>query len=1104
MKNLKKVLAVLISTFMLFSLLVPALAADEFAYEPESEILRDLGLFYGIDPEKWVPDLGSSLTREQGIAMIIRLLGFEDESQAMTQAEVNAALAQYEDKGEIAVWAKNYVAFAVQEGLVVGMSETQMGPKIQLLGKMFATIILQNLGEEMNPEKYETACTLLQERGGLEEAQATLFNDKELIRDDFVGIAYGALLAKFNDGKTVAAKLIEKGIFTMDKLQEKAPTIAAGVGEVVEPTPTDEPTITLDPNRPLEYSELTATGAGTLTVEFNQGVPEEIAETITMTVTRTGSDVSSLFVTTWSNDRMKAHLEKGSRMATGDYSVAVTYGEEDLGTKSIIVQAEKVAEITFPQETFIRYNDRDGEIKYHVFNQYGEDITNRAISTLTFNCSSGSVNKKTNGLLKISTDDNIYQNGSGDAQGNNKGTWPIIPTITITAMDSDSGISVQKSFKIAEQVGAVASFEWKGITTSTGSGDVQVGRNEDYFLEYEATDVDGMPVDSYMLFNNSNVFDITVSDTSLVTVDVETDPEDSNKARFRLSLLKTTLDYDQLITIFGVFENSGVSSSLPVTIKRNSSVAVLNLLPPAIDLVAGEKTEIQYEAYDQENKKITKYVDIIGASGANSYVTLSTDIEAKNQNGDLKLYIDTTGKSSGDILNISALVKKTGKISQFTATLQPKAYPYKIAQVDYSKFKSVTENSDCLVDASSFTVYDQYNRSYDMMHKTNVITELDTDGDGDVDVNDLDAHFYIEASVSSGTSVTLNTTRAYGEDNKIRYSGVANTYGNSTIKFQLKATTGSVGGTATVDLLPTDQKNVTVTNYEMDDISAIMMEEVPTLFANYAPASDAKFNIIGDDIDSVTVAAYGTNKNTNGTAGDVYGTQWEAWAKSVKVYGVVGGVKVEIDQSNVNYSYDPSKFKVIQLDDTDMAGGIFPASSPDFIKVIAYSLPSTELETSGTLTATATIGGNTLSSTIDLTAQKQIPTAQSIDVVAKSTLTPLGTVYEISVADFATYVENKCLSYYNPDSSVGKPGIGVGGYYEQSDIADIYFKINDQYGSTGLVPDNIIVNDTNSKITIDSEYKLQNTGAALVADDSFDITVTSGGVTKTITIRITT
>ena len=1079
MKNLKKVLAVLISTFMLFSLLVPALAADEFAYEPESEILRDLGLFYGIDPEKWVPDLGSSLTREQGIAMIIRLLGFEDESQAMTQAEVNAALAQYEDKGEIAVWAKNYVAFAVQEGLVVGMSETQMGPKIQLLGKMFATIILQNLGEEMNPEKYETACTLLQDRGGLSEAQATLFNDKPLIRDDFVGMSYGSLLATFDDGKTMAAGLIGKGIFDMATLETVDPTIAAEIGEVVEPTPTDEPTITLDPSRPLEYSALTATGAGTLTVEFNQGVPEAIAETLTITVTRTGSDVSSLFTTTWSTDRMKANLEKGSRMATGDYSVAIMYGEEDLGTKSVIIQPEKVTEITFPQETFIRYNDRDGEVKYHVFNQYSEDITSRAISTLTFYCSNGTVTKKTNGLLKIATDNSIYQNGTSG------GTWPLIPTLTVTAMDSDSGVSVTKAFKIAEQVGAVASFEWTGVKSSTGSGDVQVGRNEDYILEYEATDIDGMPVESYMLFSNSNVFSITVSDSTLAEVTVETDPLDSNKAMFRLTLLKQTLSYDQPVTIYGLFSNIGVSSSLGVTIKRNASVSVLNLLAPAIDLVAGEKTEIMFEAYDQDNKKITKWVDIIGSTGSDSYVTLS-GVEAENQNGELKLYVDTTNNTSGEILNISALVKKTGKISQFTATLQPKAYPYKIASVDYNKFKSVSPNSSCLVDASSFTVYDQYDRPYDMMYKTNVITNLDTNNDGTAGgTGDVDAYFYIEASISSGaTKLTLNTDTAYGESNKIMYTGKSGStaYGNATLKFQLKVDESSVGGTNITTLLPTDQKNVTISNFDTDNISAIMMETVPTLFANYAPTSDAKFNVIGTDLNSTTITG----------VSDVYATQWEAWAKSVKVYGVVGGVKVEIDQTNVTYSYDTSKFAVVE----DLT------SSPEFIRVVAYSLPTTDIETTGTLTATAVIGTNTFSSTVDLTAQKQSPSAQSIDVIAKSTLTPLGTVYEISAADVASNVIGKGLSYYNPNT-------GVGGYYNQSGIADIYFKINDQYGSTGLVPDNIIVtNATGNTGTVEVSsttniISLTTGSAALAAGDSFDITVTSGGVTKTITIRVT-
>ena len=1037
----------------------------------EAQKLRDLGLFYGVSTTEWDPALGEKLDRQQGMTMLVRLLGFEDEATALTDAEADSILAKFEDKAEISDWAKKNVAYCVQNNLVFGMSNTIMGPKIQLTGKMFATIILRNLGMIINPPEYERACFILEEKGGIPQGYAGGLNNKRLLRDDFVYMSYNALNAVYQKGeykdKTIAHVLVKKNVISMETLEKTSPDIFASIL-------TAEPTL-----YKIELDGLSVSGAKELTLEFNKNLAPEEIETLDISVAKSSLDMTSQFTVSWTNENKTAILNKSTNMAVGNYTVSIKSGDKDIGSKSASVAKEEVTKIIVPQDTFLRYNNRDGEVRYKVFNQYDEDITNKLLSTLSFYCSNGTVTKLTNGIVKISTTDNIYQNGS------NNGTLPLIPNITLTVMDSTSGVSIKKSMEMAPQIGGIDAFEITGITTSTGSGNVQVGRNEEYFIEYEAIDIDGNPVYSYNLFNNSDVFTITVSDSALAEVIIETDPEDSYKARFRLNLLKQTLDYDQPITIHALFKNIGISSTTSLTVKRNASVASINILAPDVDLVAGEKTEIEFEAFDQQGEPLTKWADIVGSTGSDAYITF-TNIEQENHNGELKLYIDTSNNSSGEVLNVTALVKKTGNLSQFTATLQPKAYPYKIASLDYVKFISVSPGSSCLVDVSNFNVYDQYDRPYDMMYKTNEINGLDTDGDGDVDGNDQKAYFYIEASILNGsTKITLNSDKAYGENNKIKYTGkpaATSAYGNATLKFQLKATTGSVGGTAITNLLPTDQKNVTVTNYDTDDISAIMMEKVPALFANYAPASDAKFNVIGTDLNSTTISA----------VTDVYGKQWEAWANDVKVYGVVNGVKVEIDQNIVTYSYDTSKYKVISN----------LTSSPEFIRIIAYSFPTHEFITYSKLTATAVIGTNTFSTFSYLASQKQAPKAKSIDVVAKSTFTPLGTIYEISATDVASNVIGKCLSYYNPST-------GDGGYYDQSGISDIYFKITDQYNSTGLVPDNIIVKNTTGNTgtveisTATNIISLETGSPALVAGDSFDIIVSSGGITKTITIRIT-
>ena len=83
MRNLKKLLAVIVVVAMLASIMVPALAAE---YENEAKQLQDLGLFQGYSST----DLGldDDLTREQALALMLRVMGLEDDVKAMSDEEV--------------------------------------------------------------------------------------------------------------------------------------------------------------------------------------------------------------------------------------------------------------------------------------------------------------------------------------------------------------------------------------------------------------------------------------------------------------------------------------------------------------------------------------------------------------------------------------------------------------------------------------------------------------------------------------------------------------------------------------------------------------------------------------------------------------------------------------------------------------------------------------------------------------------------------------------------------------------------------------------------------------------------------------------------------
>jgi hypothetical protein len=287
MKNLKKFFAVLVVlTLMVSSIVVPVSAAENIKYSDEAQKLYDLGLYKGISTEVFNPDLSSTLNRETGVVMLLRIVGLEKAALDMSAADVTEALSKFKDAKDISPWAKNQVAYGVKNGLIVGTTETTFSPKASLDSKAYCTLILRQLGYTVEAgAQYDAAAATLQEKGGLTAEQAADYANKSpLIKDDLVGISYGALKAVDKDGKVLFVKLIEAGVFTAE---------AAGkVG--------------------LETAKIASVKAenGKVTVEFDKApVVEPVAADFTVTQTIYGSDPTTVTATVYySADSKTAEL----------------------------------------------------------------------------------------------------------------------------------------------------------------------------------------------------------------------------------------------------------------------------------------------------------------------------------------------------------------------------------------------------------------------------------------------------------------------------------------------------------------------------------------------------------------------------------------------------------------------------------------------------------------------------------------------------------------------------------------------------------------------------------------------------------------------------
>ncbi len=214
--------------------------SNEYKYKSKAQTLNDLGLYHGVSATSFVPDLTSALTREQGVVMLLRLFGRDAETQKITNAD--EILSRFSDASSISDWAKKHVAYAVKNELVKGLPNGTIAPKKPMNGNQYCTLILRQLGYKND---YDMAPEQLADKGGISSAQAVLYTNKDLIRDDLVVISYGCLKVTDVTNKTVLENLVLQGTVPRDRVEAAimyAPDLRIALRPAI-PTTTPVPTV---------------------------------------------------------------------------------------------------------------------------------------------------------------------------------------------------------------------------------------------------------------------------------------------------------------------------------------------------------------------------------------------------------------------------------------------------------------------------------------------------------------------------------------------------------------------------------------------------------------------------------------------------------------------------------------------------------------------------------------------------------------------------------------------------------------------------------------------------------------------------------------------
>ena len=132
MNLLRKQRILLVCLILLLVLASSPMGLAASPYQDYAESLAALGVFRGTGQGF---ELDRAPTRVEGVVMLVRLLGAEEDALALANAEIPFT--------DVPAWANGYVAYAWQNQLTTGVSDTSFGANNVIDARMYVTFLLR-------------------------------------------------------------------------------------------------------------------------------------------------------------------------------------------------------------------------------------------------------------------------------------------------------------------------------------------------------------------------------------------------------------------------------------------------------------------------------------------------------------------------------------------------------------------------------------------------------------------------------------------------------------------------------------------------------------------------------------------------------------------------------------------------------------------------------------------------------------------------------------------------------------------------------------------------------------------------------------------------
>ncbi len=210
------ILIILVLCISLFQTGFAAASSEPSTYEDYAECLSDLGVFVGTGSGF---ELDRAPTRIEGLVMLTRLLGVEEEAKTMQGKTMPFT--------DVPKWATGYVAYAYENGLTNGVSKSKFGSSNHMEAKAFLTFLLRSLGynDQAGDFSYNNALVFSKGIHLIDDKMYATLKSEPFLRAYVAKTAYDALKFPYKGGdvwlidKLIAEDKIEKAIgATLEKI----------------------------------------------------------------------------------------------------------------------------------------------------------------------------------------------------------------------------------------------------------------------------------------------------------------------------------------------------------------------------------------------------------------------------------------------------------------------------------------------------------------------------------------------------------------------------------------------------------------------------------------------------------------------------------------------------------------------------------------------------------------------------------------------------------------------------------------------------------------------------------------------------------------------